>query len=116
MVPLFLLGMSMIDSPSMIMEEVTAPPIHATLLGDATLDMTSAAILATQVRYGGLTFILTICMLLWLYGCIYFLKAYHYYLIISHFTIFSICSFNFWLNWQPKRNNLCIAYGFELKD
>ncbi|ROT76853.1 hypothetical protein C7M84_004545 [Penaeus vannamei] len=39
-------GMSMIDSPSMIMEEVTAPPIHATLLGDATLDMTSAALLA----------------------------------------------------------------------
>lgn len=40
------IGMSMIDSPSMIMEEVTAPPIHATLLGDATLDMTSAALLA----------------------------------------------------------------------
>lgn len=39
-------GMSMMDSPSMIMEDVTAPPIHATLLGDATLDVTSAALLA----------------------------------------------------------------------
>lgn len=66
---MFLVGMSMMDSPSMIMEDVTAPPIHATLLGDATLDFTSVALLAdddpgvraTQVWNGGFCFILIIC-------------------------------------------------------
>ena len=54
---LSLLGLTMIDSPSTIREEVTVPFI-ATALGDATMDVTSAALLseddpgirATQVK------------------------------------------------------------------
>lgn len=52
------IGLSMMESPSMIMEEVTAP-VHATMLGDGTMDITSAALLseddpgvrATQVLF-----------------------------------------------------------------
>ncbi|XP_045609120.1 nuclear pore complex protein Nup107 [Procambarus clarkii] len=39
------IGLSIIDSPSMIIEDVTAP-IHATMFGDTTMDATSAALLA----------------------------------------------------------------------
>ncbi|XP_042236201.1 nuclear pore complex protein Nup107-like [Homarus americanus] len=38
-------GLSLMESPSLIMEDVTAP-VHSTVMGDATLDVTSAALLA----------------------------------------------------------------------
>ncbi|KAK7083378.1 hypothetical protein SK128_011021, partial [Halocaridina rubra] len=52
------IGLNVVDSPSLFLEEVTAP-VHSFLLGDPTLDLTSAAILseddpgirATQVLF-----------------------------------------------------------------